>query len=80
MQTFELPTSESSTQNFGQAARSAAPITVGWLFRRTALWMLIVGLGVAGSCLLYMAASKAETDSAKRLKNNSNHIARAEKS
>ena len=58
MQTFEIPADESAPQT----VRAGAPVSAGWLVRRAVLWALCVGLGVAGSCMLYMAASKAEGD------------------
>jgi hypothetical protein len=60
MPTLELPSTDTSASTSGPNDR---PVSAGWLIRRTALWMLLVGLGVAGSCLLYMAANTAEADS-----------------
>lgn len=75
MQSLEISTSDSSSQTFGQAPSAAVPVTAGWLVRRMALWMLLVGLGVAASCLLYMAASNAETESVQRSKNGAHKMA-----
>ncbi len=39
--------------------RDAGGITFGWVVRRSALWLLIVAVGVSAACLLYAAASSA---------------------
>ena len=59
MQSLEMSSSEGTTQTLGN---TGAPVTTGWLLRRMALWFLFVALGVAGSCLLYMAASPGEPE------------------
>ena len=64
MQSLEISSPESSAQTLGRAP--ALPFTPGWFLRRMALWMLLVGLGVGGACLLYVAASQAETEAAAR--------------
>lgn len=33
-----------------------------WLIRRFALWVLLMALGITGSCLLYNVAGTAEAD------------------
>lgn len=63
MQTIDAPTTMTSKPDFEVGA---APLSAGWLIRRAALWVLFMGLGVGGACLLYMAASKAEADSISR--------------
>jgi hypothetical protein len=61
MQTLK---SSSSDALNGENSRSLpASFSAGWILRRAGLWLLFVGLGIAGSCLLYMAASRAEGDS-----------------
>ncbi|NOT69828.1 MAG: hypothetical protein HOP09_00705 [Hyphomicrobium sp.] len=64
MQTADLRSVEATAT---PSADMGSPVSaVGWLLRRTALWMLLVAAGVAGACLLYTAASKAEAESLKR--------------
>ena len=53
--------------------KAVVPVSAGWLIRRAALWMLLVSLGVAGACLLYVAASKAEAVSLSRSAHAANH-------
>lgn len=69
MHDTDLPTGRQTGGPIGRSSGEgspAMPISARWLLRRTALWMLLVTLGVAGSCLLYMAASKAEAESLSR--------------
>lgn len=66
MQTTEISSSESTAHTLGHGAPVIAPVTAGWFVRRMVLWVLFVGLGVAGACLLYMVASQAEAESAAR--------------
>lgn len=66
MQSLELSSSENSAQTLGHAATVSATVTAGWLVKRMALWILFVGLGIAAACVLYVAASKAEAESAAR--------------
>jgi hypothetical protein len=63
MQTIDAPSAKTLKPDFEVGAAS---LSAGWLIRRSALWLLFVGLGIGGSCLLYMAASKAEADSMSR--------------
>lgn len=63
MQTADLRSVEATAT---PSADMGSPVSAGWLLRRTALWMLLVAAGVAGACLLYTAASKAEAESLKR--------------
>ncbi len=69
MQTLEKHSIDAATSppaarltSISAVSASAAPVSAGWVIRRAALWMLIVGVGIAGSCLLYLAASQAEVD------------------
>ncbi len=71
MQSLEMSSSEGTTQTLGN---TGAPVTTGWLLRRMALWFLFVALGVAGSCLLYMAASQAEAESIARNAGSPQHV------
>jgi hypothetical protein len=59
MQTLDVPSKEATRSVFD---RTAPSLSTRWFIRRTALWMLCVGLGVAGSCLLYVAVNTAEAD------------------
>ncbi|MEQ1672499.1 MAG: hypothetical protein ABL893_16725 [Hyphomicrobium sp.] len=65
MQTADLRSVEATATPSADMG-SPVSVSVGWLLRRTALWMLLVAAGVAGACLLYTAASKAEAESLKR--------------
>lgn len=56
--------SSSAAEAAAPAGAVGSPVSAGWLVRRAALWMLFVCLGITGSCLLYMAGSQAEADSA----------------
>lgn len=49
-------------QSLFESADSASEFSRRWLIRRFGLWMLLVALGVTGSCLLYKVASNAEAD------------------
>lgn len=66
MQSLEMSSPESPAQALGHSPIVAAPITAGWFVRRMALWILFVGLGIAAACVLYVAASEAEAESAAR--------------
>jgi hypothetical protein len=59
MQTLEMSSVEAARPD---SADSSMTVSAGWLLRRTMLWMLLVGLGIAGSCLLYMAAGSTNAD------------------
>ena len=61
MQTLHSPSSEPLKPSDSRSL--PASLSARWVLRRTGLWLLFVGLGVAGSCLLYMAAGRAEGDS-----------------
>lgn len=65
MQTVEISSSDGTAHTLGRGAPVAAPVTAGWFVRRMILWVLFVGLGVAGACLLYMVASEAEAEAAR---------------
>jgi hypothetical protein len=73
MQSLETSSPAGTSQTL---INSVAPVTAGWLIRRMVLWFLLVALGVAGACLLYMAASKAEAESVAR-STGSQTVARA---
>jgi hypothetical protein len=60
MQPLKTPAAEALSSD---SNRSLPAFSAGWVIRRAGLWLLFVGLGVAGSCLLYMAASHAQDDS-----------------
>ncbi|MEQ1653723.1 MAG: hypothetical protein ABL897_14655 [Hyphomicrobium sp.] len=64
MQSIEFNASEATAAT---AAPVAAPVSASWFVRRAVLWFLIVALAVGASCLLYMAASKAEAESISRM-------------
>lgn len=66
MQSLEISSPDSSAQTLSRAPAVTLPFTTGWFLRRMALWMLLVGLGIGGACLLYVAASQAETEAAAR--------------
>lgn len=59
MQTLEMSSAEAASPDL---ADGSVTLSVGWLLRRTMLWMLLVGLGIAGSCLLYTAAGTTDPD------------------
>jgi hypothetical protein len=61
MQTLKTSTTDALANT--DPRRLPASLSAGWVIRRASLWLLFVGLGVAGSCLLYMAASRAEGES-----------------
>ena len=42
------------------SAADHGEITVGWVLKRSALWLLIVATAVSAACLLYAAAGAAE--------------------
>jgi hypothetical protein len=67
MQSVVMSSSEGAIDAIGHTiSHTPAPVTAGWLLRRMALWFVFVALGVAGACLLYTAASKAEAESLAR--------------
>ena len=66
MQSLEMSSSENSATALGQVPAVSAPVTAGWFVKRIALWILFVGLGIAAACVLYVAASQAEAESAAR--------------
>lgn len=66
MQSLEMSSPEVSAQTLGHVPAVSATVTAGWFLRRIALWMLFVGLGIGAACVLYVAASKAEAESAAR--------------
>lgn len=59
MQTIDFDASEATAAT---ASPVVAPVSASWFLRRAVLWFLIVALAVGASCLLYMAASKAEAE------------------
>lgn len=77
MQTLELSSAETSPEALGHGPATSATVTAGWFLKRIALWILFVVLGIAGACVLYVAASEAEAVAAAR-GDNGNTIARAE--
>lgn len=61
MQTLKSSSADALTLENSQTLPAA--FSARWVLRRAGLWLLFVGLGIAGSCLLYMAASRAEGES-----------------
>jgi hypothetical protein len=59
MQSFEMSSVDAAAPDL---ADGTVTLSAGWLLRRTILWMLLVGLGIAGSCLLYTAADSTDAD------------------
>jgi hypothetical protein len=59
MTTLDLSSAEAASSG---SASPSVTLSAGWLVRRTVLWMLLVGLGIAGSCLLYTAVDSAGTN------------------
>lgn len=73
---MELSSSDTPAPTLGHVPAASATVTAGWFVKRIALWILFVGLGIAAACVLYVAASKAEAESAARSSNGAETIAR----
>lgn len=58
MQTLHASQTELDASRVGAVGY---PVSVRWLVKRMALWSLIVLLTVASACLLYVAASVADS-------------------
>jgi|CXWK01.1.fsa_nt_gi hypothetical protein len=54
------PSEVQVSQSSSPAAAGHGEITVGWVVKRSALWLLIVATAVSAACLLYAAAGAAE--------------------
>ena len=59
MQTLEMLSVETASPD---SVDRSVTLSASWLLRRTLLWALLVGLGIALSCLLYTAAGSADVD------------------
>lgn len=59
-----IPSDVQLSQSSPSSASGHGEITVGWVLKRSALWLLIVATAVSAACLLYAAAGAAEQPAA----------------